>query len=989
MNNHPMGKYLLGAAVVSSGVLSVACAGHELGGESGLAETALAVNAEGKRPLACKVEHDPAFALPNEACRGKRLIGAAVDANALAGDAAYASTLTGEFSYVTPENALKWGFVQPTNAQSWDFAQADAIVAAAEAAGQDVKGHTLIWHAQLPAFVSDALTAKELKQLINANIDTVVGRYRGVIRAWDVVNEAIADDGSLRDTVFSRKFGADYIAHAFRRAHAADKKAKLIYNDYGTETINAKSDAVYELVSSLLCDGVPLDGVGFQMHLDARFAPSKDAIAENFARFAELGLSINVSELDVQVAGLAGTRAEKLAIQQQIYQRVVAACVATPACEAVTTWGFTDRYSWIDSTVGPDDPLEFDDAIARKPAYYGMVDGFAGLEPDAVGTPPNLIANGSFEAGTDGWFGLGIPSVAVGKREHTGRRALLATGRTDTWQGPGTNVTPLVQSGWTYGAKAWASIKGAPSAGVRLTAKITCEGEAATFVTIASATATRGEYTELSGELELPLCELAEVLVYAEGPAAGVDLLVDDVTLRPLSEPLGPNALTNGDFESGVSGWVAWAGTLSASSVAHGGSGSAIVTNRTDTWQGPVYDLLPAATKGATYRFDGFARIAGAASAPVSMVVASTCDGTTSYAEVGSATGNDHDFVALSGSYQIPTCNLTGLFFYFQGPPAGVDLIVDDVSVQQRLSIPVVLPPPPPAEVNLAGNGGFELGTQTWFGFGASAAQTTAFVHSGAAAGVALGRTDTWQGIATNVPNGPATYKVGLYALQSSGAAVTLALSSKLTCNGVDSFGTIASASADSGAWKLLEGTLTVPAGCSAAVVYVQQFGGATFPDLYVDDLVVSPIAVTNFSGNPGFETGTGGWFAYGPALTQVSDFVHGGAFAGLSSGRSAEWMGPAFAYPTGAGTYAASLHALQNSGSDLPFILSAKLTCGGVDSFPTVAAATGPSGSWVSLAGTFTVPPGCTTAEIFLHQNGGSTFPNIYVDDLIATPAP
>ncbi len=979
-----MGKYLLGAV----SVLSLGCGGIELGDEESLSQASLTVDAN-KKPAACKVERDPAFALPNEACDGKRLVGAAVSAPALAADALYASTLASEFSYVTPENALKWGWVQPVDSSSWDFAEADAIVAAAQAASQDIKGHALIWHTQLPSFVTDALTAKELKKLINHNIDTVVGRYRGVIRAWDVVNEAIADDGTLRDSVFSRKLGRDFIAHAFRRAHAADPKAKLIYNDYGTEIVNAKSDAVYELVSSLKCSGVPIHGVGFQMHLDARFAPSEAEIRGNFARFAELGLTINVSELDVQVAGLSGTRAEKLAIQQQIYQRVVAACVATPSCEAITTWGFTDRYSWIDSTVGADDPLEFDDAIARKPAYYGMVDGFAGLTPDAEGTPPNLIANGSFESGTDGWFGLGIPSVELIKREHTGRRALLATGRTDTWQGPGTNVTALVQGGWTYVASAWASIKRAPSDTARFTAKITCEGEDATYVTIAETTAQRGEYSELAGELALPLCTLAEVLIYAEGPAAGVELLLDDVVLRPLSEPLGPNAIANGDFESGVAGWVAWAGMLSPSSVAHGGNGSAVVTGRTDTWQGPVYDLLPAVTPGATYRFDAFASVAGAASAPVSMVVASTCEGSpTSYAEIGSAAATEEAFVALSGSYQIPTCELESLFFYVQGPPAGVDLIVDDVSVQQRLSIPVVPPPPPPSEANLVGNGGFELGTQGWFGFGASVAQTTTFVHSGAAAGAAVARTAAWQGIATSVPNGPATYAVSLEVLQDSGAPLTLALSAKLTC-GSDTFPTIASASTESGVWTSLEGTLTVPAGCTAAVVYVQQFDGSTFPDLYLDDLVVSPVTVTNFAGNPGFETGAGGWSSYGATLTQVSDIVHSGSFAGLSSGRTADWMGPAFAYPTGAGTYSASLYALQASGSDLPFILSAKLTCGGVDNYPTVDAVVGPSDSWVLLEGTFTVPAGCSLAEIFLHQNGGSTFPNIYVDDLVALPVP
>ena len=979
-------KRYLWAAV---SVLSLGCGAEERASEATLGETSLAVeSAGGGKPRACSSHRDDAFPLPAEACATRRLVGAAVSADALAADAAYKNALATEFSYVTPENAMKWGVLQPVDATHWDFTQADAIVAAAQSADQSIKGHALVWHQQLPPFVTDALSAKELKQDLERHIATVVGHYRGVVRAWDVVNEAIADDGTLRDSVFSRKFGQDFIANAFRRAHQADKKAKLFYNDYGTETANTKSNAVYALVSSLQSAGVPIDGVGFQMHLDARFPPSEADIEANFARFADLGLSVNVSELDVQVAGLSGTRAEKLAVQKQIYQRVVAACVATPACEAITTWGFTDRYSWVDGTFGPDDPLELDDSLGRKPAYYGMVDGFAGLEPDAEGSAPNLIPNATFEAGTDGWFGVGIPAVGVVNKEHSGKQALVATGRTDTWQGPGTNITALVEPGWTYDASAWVSLKGAKSDAARLSAKITCDGAAPAYATVAAVAAVKKEYTLLAGTLALPLCALSEVLLYAEGPAAGVDVLLDDVAVRPLSEPLGPNAITNSDFEAGIADWVTWAGAIAPSAVAHGGTGSVVVSGRTDTWQGPVYDLLARVTPGATYKIGGFARIAGAASAPVSSIVVSTCDGANTYTQVAAATATDQGFVALGGSYLVPTCNLTGLFLYFQGPPAGVDVIVDDVTALQRLSIPVVVPPPPPPAVNLAGNGGFELGVTGWFGFGASVAQSATVVHEGAAAGVAVGRTANWQGPAYALPSGPASYDIGLFVQQASGAAITLALSSKLTCNGADAYGTIVATSAPSDTWTLLQGTLTVPAGCSAAVVYVQQFDGTTFPDLYVDDLTVTPLSVSNLSGNPGFESGTGGWGTYGATLAQTTALVHGGVAAGLSSGRSADWMGPAFSFPTGAGSYSASLFALQSSGVDVPLLVSAKLTCNGVDNYPTVAAVTAPSGAWVELAGTFTVPSGCTAVDVFLHQSGGTTFPDLYVDDLTALPA-
>jgi endo-1,4-beta-xylanase len=942
------------------------------------------------RPKPCSLKRDPAFALPIAACEAGLLVGSAVNESALANDPAYASLLSKEFSYVTPENSMKWGSLQPVDDKHWDFTQADRVVQAAKAARQSIKGHALVWHQQLPPFVTDALSKKELERAIERNIDKVVGRYRGELRAWDVVNEAIADDGTLRDSVFSRKLGKDFIADAFERAHRADPKADLFYNDYGIEVANAKSDAVYELVRQLKKKRVPIDGVGFQMHIDARFPPTEAQLRANFKRFDDLGLSINVSELDVQVRNVVGTRADKLALQKQIYHRVVAACVKTDGCEAVTTWGFTDKYSWIDATFGADDPLEYDDALVRKPAYYAMVDGFVGLSADAPGAVPNLIGNASFEAGTDNWFGFGIPNVTLDSRDHTGERAGLAAGRSDTWQGPAIDVSALVQPGWVYDASAFVSIRGATTDAVRLSAKITCQGEADTFSTVATGTANRHSYVPLAGTLSIPLCTQPQVVLYAEGPAAGVSILIDDVALRGRSEPLGPNVVVNGDFEAGIAGWIAWAGTIAPSNVTHGGTGSVQVSNRTATWQGPVYNLLPSVTPGATYKVDGYARVSGAASAPVNIVLLSTCNGTDSFTQVGAATATDQGFVAMSGSYQVPACsNLTQLALYVEGPPAGVTLLVDDVSVQQRLSIPVVPIPPPPAARNVLANGGFELGTTGWSGFGASVALTTASVHSGTAAGIASGRTDTWQGPAHNVPTGQGSYDVSVYAQQNSGSALTLALSAKLTCGGTDSFATIGSASASSGVWTKLSGALSIPAGCSATLVYVQQFGGTVFPDLYVDDLVATPVNVVNLSGNPGFESGTSGWSSFGAPISQTSAFVHSGSFAGVASGRTADWQGISFSYPAGAGQYSASLYALQNSGASLPLMLSVKLTCGGIDSFPTVAIVTGGTGAWVQMSGTFTVPSGCSAADLYLHQNGGSLFPDLYVDDLVALPVP
>jgi GH35 family endo-1,4-beta-xylanase len=978
----------------------VGCAGADVGNGTPTGTTSEAIKVkqcqgdDDKPPTPCAAHKDPAFALGRSACESGRLVGSASNNTALANDPTYVTTLGNEFTYVTPENAMKWGTLQPVDATHWDFTQADAVVAAAQAAHQAIKGHTLIWYQQLPPFVTSSVAPADLEKMINANIDTVVGHYKGQLRAWDVVNEAIDDSANLRDSVFSRAFGADFIPAAFKRAHKADSKAKLFYNDYGIEVQNAKSDAVLALVQGLVAARVPIDGVGFQFHLDARFPPSEQAIVDNFARFTALGLRVNISELDVQVRNIIDTRANKLALQKQIYQRVVAACAATPMCEAVTTWGYTDKYSWIDTTFGADDPLEFDDNIQRKPAYYAMVDGFEGVPTDPDGTPPNLIANSSFEAGTDGWSGFGIPTVSISKRQHTGDNALLAEGRTDTWQGPAIDVTSVVRPGFIYDTSAFVSIthdkgdKHNTGQPVSLTAQVTCDGQSPQYINIASDTAFRHEYTSLDGTLTLPLCNITQAILYVQGPPAGVNILVDDAALRQIGEPLGPNVVTNGTFESNISGWFPFGSpTLSQTNVAHGGTGAILATNRTATYMGPGYNLLPPVTlDGATYLMDSWIRINGAASAPVSLTVTSTCDGAQAFTQVASGTANDQGFIELKGSYVVPPCNnLSQLIMYFEGPASGIDEIVDDVTVEQRLSIPVLPPPPPVQRTNIAGNGDWELGANGWSPFGGNVSQTNTFVHAGNFAGVDTNRTANFMGPSYILPAGPASYDVSIFALQNSGSAITLALSAKLTCNGSDSFPFLGSASNASGTWSKLSGSFTIPTGCTAAQVYVQQLDGSTNPDLYVDDLVVNPSSVTNFSGNPGFETGTSGWFTFGGGLSQSSAFAHSGTFSGLNSGRTATFNGPAFSFPTGAGKYTASLWALQNSGSTFPFVLSVKTHCNGADNFPFLGQVNAASGTWVQLSGSFTVPANCTEVTLFLNQNGGSTFPDMYVDDLVA----
>ncbi len=312
--------------------------------------------------------------LRDAAASAGRLVGAAVYSSGLASDPTYAGAAGRHFNSLTAEYEMKWDPVQKSPGV-YDFSGGDAIVAFAESHGMRVKGHALVWHGATPKWV-ESLSPPELRIAFEDHIRTVAGHYRRRVHAWDVVNEAIDDTTlGLRSTVFSRGLGPDYVAEAFRLARKADPEAELIYNDYGGEGLNRKSDAIYNLVKGLRQQGL-VDGVGLQMHISAASVPAAADIAANINRLAALGLRVNLSEMDVRIRDLPGDTATRLQSQRQVYHDVVAACVAQPRCEAVTFWGFTDAHTWIDGVFGADDPLLFDDQYRAKPAFFGVEDAF-------------------------------------------------------------------------------------------------------------------------------------------------------------------------------------------------------------------------------------------------------------------------------------------------------------------------------------------------------------------------------------------------------------------------------------------------------------------------------------------------------------------------------------------------------------------------------------------------------------------------------------
>jgi len=270
---------------------------------------------------------------------------------------------------------MKWGPIDELG-----YGPADALVKFASDHQMKVKGHCLVWHEMLPARINSAMSSDALRRAIQERIHDVAGRYKGKVYAWDVVNEAVDDDTEgLRKTIFLDKLGEGYIAEAFRLAHEADPDALLIYNDYGADGLGGKSDGVYELVKRLVADGVPIHGVGLQMHIDAADYPKPEDIAANVRRLAGLGLRVNISEMDVRIKDVPGSLAERLEMQRRVYHDVIAACISEKSFMDVTFWGFTDSYSWIyEQFGGPDYPLLFDKKYQTKPAYWGVVDALLG-----------------------------------------------------------------------------------------------------------------------------------------------------------------------------------------------------------------------------------------------------------------------------------------------------------------------------------------------------------------------------------------------------------------------------------------------------------------------------------------------------------------------------------------------------------------------------------------------------------------------------------
>ncbi|KXJ88767.1 family 10 glycosyl hydrolase [Microdochium bolleyi] len=317
---------------------------------------------------------------------GKMYYGSATDNGELS-DAAYVSILKSEFGSTTPGNGQKWESTEPSRGQ-FTFSNGDVVANFAASNNMLLRCHTLVWHSQLPQWVSSgSWTQAQLTDIINAHVANVVAHYKGKCYAWDVVNEALNEDGTWRDSVFSRVFnGGSFIPVAFKATAAADPAAKLYYNDYNIEKLGPKQAATANIVKQIKAAGVKVDGVGMQAHLIVGAMPSLDSMVGTMNSYVAAGASeVAYTELDIRHKSLPASSAA-LTQQGNDYASITQACLNVKECIGTTIWDFTDKYSWIPGVFpGEGAALLWDDKLQKKPAYFSVSSVLAAA---ATGLPP-------------------------------------------------------------------------------------------------------------------------------------------------------------------------------------------------------------------------------------------------------------------------------------------------------------------------------------------------------------------------------------------------------------------------------------------------------------------------------------------------------------------------------------------------------------------------------------------------------------------------
>jgi len=321
------------------------------------------------------------------------LAGAAVPVRALQSDPVFGQLLADQYGILVPENELKMVGLRPA-ADKFDFSAPDALFAFAKQHGLKMRGHTLVWHGSVPQWVRQQSDTLDLRKVMVEHIQTVMGRYRGQVQAWDVVNEAIlpsdGDPNGMRKTVWFKAMGPEYIDLAFRTAREADPNAKLTYNDYSVEYDNEehaeRRRQILALIRRMQAAKTPIDAVGVQAHIKAGFNESMGkGLKEYVAAIRQMGLEVYVTEFDVNEDNLTDDDvAKRDAAIADTYRQFLHLMLSDPAVKVVLTWGVSDRRTWLNGFNGhqtkfPNRPqrcLPFDAAYKPKPAFFAIRDSF-------------------------------------------------------------------------------------------------------------------------------------------------------------------------------------------------------------------------------------------------------------------------------------------------------------------------------------------------------------------------------------------------------------------------------------------------------------------------------------------------------------------------------------------------------------------------------------------------------------------------------------
>jgi endo-1,4-beta-xylanase len=331
--------------------------------------------------------------LKAHAARHGLIAGAALVVRMLEADPALQRLVTEQYGMLVSEGELKWRALRPSR-DSFDFSASDSLFAFAKKHGMLVRGHTLVWHNSVPDWLRPQTSTLDVRQLLVEHIRTVVGRYRGRVHSWDVVNEAIlpADNqpDGLRKSFWYDAAGPDYIELAFRTAREADPNAKLAYNDYGVEYDSDENAMRRQLVIALLrklqASKVPLDAVGIQSHIKAGSpATIGHGLREYIAAIREMGLEVYLTEMDVNEDDLSfNDVSQRDRAVADTYRQFLTVALADPAVKLMLTWGVSDRRTWLNDgpthhRKQPDRPqrsLPFDPEYRPTPAFFAIRDCF-------------------------------------------------------------------------------------------------------------------------------------------------------------------------------------------------------------------------------------------------------------------------------------------------------------------------------------------------------------------------------------------------------------------------------------------------------------------------------------------------------------------------------------------------------------------------------------------------------------------------------------